>query len=89
MDVSVIIVNYNTKQMTLDCINSVFEQTKDISFEVFLVDNNSTDGSLELFNKDTRIHFIESGENLGFGRANNLAYPQTKGKYIFFLKSAG
>ena len=87
MDVSVIIVNYNTKQMTSDCINSVFEHTKDIFFEVLLVDNGSKDGSVELFSKDTRIHFVESGSNIGFGRANNLGYKHAKGKYIFFLNS--
>lgn len=87
MDVSVIIVNYNTKELTKACIDSVFAQTSGLSFEVILVDNASTDGSIELFEKDDRIHFIESGGNLGFGKANNLGYQYATGKYLFLLNS--
>lgn len=87
MDVSVIIVNYNTKELTKGCIDSIFAQTLGITFEVILVDNASTDGSVELFKKDGRICFVESGCNLGFGKANNLAYQYAKGKYLFLLNS--
>ena len=87
MDVSVIIVNYNTKELTRNCIDSVFAQTSGVTFEVILVDNASTDGSVELFEKDKRIRFIESGGNLGFGKANNLGYQHAAGKYLFLLNS--
>ena len=87
MDVSVIIVNYNTKELTKACIDSVFSQTSGVSFEVILVDNASTDGSIDLFEKDDRIRFIESGGNLGFGKANNLGYQYATGKYLFLLNS--
>lgn len=87
MDVSVIIVNYNTMEITLNCINSIFEHTKDISFEVILVDNASTDGSKEYFEKDTRVVYVYNDENIGFGRANNIGYTYAKGKYLFFLNS--
>lgn len=87
MDVSVIIVNYNTKELTKNCIDSVFTKTSGVSFEVILVDNASTDGSVELFENDDRILFIKSGENLGFGKANNLGYQYAKGKYLFLLNS--
>lgn len=87
MDISVIIVNYNTKQLTKDCIDSVFSQTKGVDFEIILVDNNSSDGSIEYFQSDERIIFIESGANLGFGKANNLGYKHATGKYIFLLNS--
>lgn len=87
MDVSVIIVNYNTKNLTKACINSIFSQTKDISFEVILVDNASTDGSKDFFRKDPRIVFLESETNLGFGKANNLGFEHSKGEYIFLLNS--
>ena len=87
MDVSIIIVNYNTREITQNCIESIFQHTKGIDFEVILVDNASTDGSIELFEKDTRLKFIESGKNLGFGKANNLGYTYSKGKYIFLLNS--
>lgn len=87
LDVSIIIVNYNTRQLTADCIDSIYEHTKDVDFEVILVDNASTDGSIEQFDKDSRIVFIEAGDNLGFGRANNLGYEHANGRYIFLLNS--
>lgn len=87
MDVSVIIVNYNTKELTKNCIDSVFAKTSGISFEVILVDNASTDGSVELFEKDKRILFVKSDKNLGFGKANNLGFQYAKGRYIFLLNS--
>lgn len=87
MDVSIIIVNYNTKQLTSDCINSIFEKTIDLSYEVIVVDNASNDGSIDYFSKEPRIVFIESGENLGFGRANNLGLQHSSGDFVFFLNS--
>lgn len=87
MDVSIIIVNYNTKELTQNCIDSIFENTNGVSFEVILVDNASTDGSVELFEQEQRIQFIKSEKNLGFGKANNLGYKYAKGKYIFLLNS--
>mgnify|MGYP000003132236 FL=1 len=87
MDVSIIIVNYNTREVTQNCIESIFRYTKDVDFEVILVDNASTDGSIELFGKDTRLKFIESDKNLGFGKANNLGYSYSQGKYVFLLNS--
>jgi len=87
MDVSIIIVNYNTKVLTLQCIDSIFAQTSGIDFEVILVDNGSVDGSRELFTSDNRITYIYSHENLGFGKANNLGVTYAKGQYLFFLNS--
>ena len=87
MNVSVIIVNYNTFQMTLNCINSVFEKTTDIEFEVILIDNASSDGSKIYFEKDKRIKYVYSYENMGFGRANNVGIMLAKGEYILLLNS--
>ena len=87
MDVSIIIVNYNTKKLTSDCINSIYEKTTGIRFEVIVVDNNSSDGSQDVFLKDSRIIFVEAGENLGFGKANNKGVEIASGKYVFFLNS--
>lgn len=87
MDVSVIIVNYNTKELTQSCIDSVFEKTEGIDYEVILVDNGSTDGSKEHFEKDTRIQYIFSEVNLGYGKANNIGYEHSSGKYLFLLNS--
>lgn len=85
MDVSIIIVNYNTKEITNQCINSIFNHTFGLDFEVIVVDNFSTDGSAELFSKDNRIKYIYSQKNLGFGKANNLGYKYSSGKFIFLL----
>lgn len=87
IDVSIIIVNYNTCEVTKNCINSIFEYTKDIKFEVILVDNNSQDESKSLFSQDKRINYIYLTSNLGFGKANNVGYEQAKGKYLFLLNS--
>lgn len=87
IDVSIIIVNYNTFKVTQDCIDSIFEHTLGINFEVILVDNASHDGSEVYLKNDKRITFIESNKNLGFGKANNLGFNYAKGKYIFLLNS--
>lgn len=87
MDVSVIIVNYNTLALTQQCVDSIFEKTSGLDFEVIIVDNGSTDGSKEVFSHDSRILYIYSEENLGFGRANNLGAAHAKGDYLFFLNS--
>ena len=87
MDVSIIIVNFNTKDITQKCIESIFQHTSDITFEIILVDNASSDGSVELFQKDNRINLVKSDANLGFGRANNLGFQYATGKYIFLLNS--
>ena len=87
MDVSVIMVNYNTRVMTSVAIDSVFERTEGIRFEIIVVDNASSDGSKEYFEGRKDITYIYSDKNLGFGQANNLAAKQAKGKYLFFLNS--
>ena len=87
MDVSIIIVNYNTKELTKNCVESIFARTSGVSYEVILVDNSSTDGSKEHFENESRIKYIYSEENLGFGRANNLGLKYVTGKYVFFLNS--
>ena len=86
--VSIIIVNYNTKQLTLNCLKSIYEYTKDIDFEIIVVDNASSDGSVEAIRESFPIvNVIGSNENLGFGRANNLGAKYAQGKYLFLLNS--
>ncbi|MEH3113537.1 glycosyltransferase family 2 protein [Pedobacter terrae] len=88
MECSVIIVNYNTKELTMNCLQSIRNWSSDISYEVILVDNASNDGSQELFsNEFPEINLILSPVNLGFGRANNLGASKARGKYLFFLNS--
>ena len=87
MQVSIIIVNYNTKHLTADCIDSIIAKTSEVEYEIILVDNASSDGSQAKFSSDGRILFLEAGDNLGFGKANNLGAQHAKGDYIFFLNS--
>jgi len=87
MDVSIIIVNYNTKDITHQCIVSILKHTKKINFEIILVDNASTDGSKALFRSFKGIKFVESNRNLGFGKANNLGFSYSSGKYVLLLNS--
>lgn len=87
MDVSVIIITYNTRLMTNDCIDSVISNTFDIEYEIILVDNASQDGSKEFFSTDSRIRYIYNDENLGFGKANNKGLGIAKGRNILFLNS--
>ncbi|SFI09152.1 glycosyltransferase family 2 protein [Halpernia frigidisoli] len=87
MKVSIIIVTYNTKDLTSACINSVVKFTENIDYEIILVDNASTDGSKVYFENNTLIQYIYSPENLGFGRANNLGAKTATGDFLFFLNS--
>lgn len=88
IDVSIIIVNYNTKELLRDCLKSIYSNTKDVLFEVIVSDNGSTDGSVDMVRDDfPQVILVENGENLGFGHANNIAKKKSSGKYIFFLNS--
>lgn len=88
MDVSVIIVSYNTVELTRNCLKSLFEKTKDIKYEVIISDNGSNDGSVDMIKIEfPKVILIENGANLGFGAANNRALKIAKGKYIFYLNS--
>lgn len=88
MDVSVIIVNYNTSALTLQCLCTLYEHTSGVSFEVIVVDNHSSDDSVSLIEKNfPQVTLLKSDVNLGFGRANNLAAEQARGKYLFLLNS--
>lgn len=87
MDVSIIIVNYNTFAYAKDSIESVFAKTDGISYEIIVVDNNSPDGSGNLLREyfGGRIVYVQSLENIGFGRANNKAARIAKGRNLFLL----
>ncbi|MHC4118066.1 MAG: glycosyltransferase family 2 protein [Planctomycetota bacterium] len=88
MDVSVIIVNWNTKEILRDCLASVYEQAGDVDCEVIVVDNASTDGSVEMVKNDfERAVLIENAENRGFATANNQGIAVAKGRYVLLLNS--
>lgn len=88
MDVSIIIVNYNTKALTLQCIDSIYRKTERVSYEIIVVDNASSDGSAaEIRKLYLKVIVITSDVNLGFGKANNLGAERATGKYLFLLNS--
>lgn len=88
IDVSVIIVNFNTCLLTIDCIHSIFEKTKRVNFEIIVVDNASSDESVvEIRKKCPQVKLIENDRNLGFGKANNQGASHAKGTYLFLLNS--
>jgi len=83
---SVLIVNYNSGVYAVDCIRSLLQQ-QSLALEVIVVDNASQDNSIELLNEafGKKITLIKSKENLGFGRANNLAASKATGEYLLLL----
>lgn len=88
IDVSIIFVNYKTKDLTINAIKSVKEKTKNLDYEIIVVDNNSQDGSIEEIEKTFQdINIIKNHDNSGFGSANNIAIKNAKGKYVFCLNT--
>lgn len=86
IDVSIIIVSYNTRELTLACLRSVFDQTQDLSFEVIVVDNASADGSAAAVEKEfSDVLLMGLDENIGFAAANNLAAERSSGRYLLLL----
>jgi GT2 family glycosyltransferase len=88
MDISVVIVNWNTKKLLLDCICSIYETVKNISFEIRLVDNASGDGSVEAVKQNyPGVKIIQNKKNLGFAAANNIALERMCGQYTLLLNT--
>ena len=86
MLVSIIIVNYNVKYFLEQCLCSVVKAIDGLSAEVFVVDNNSTDGSIAYLEpKFPTVHFIANNQNEGFAKANNKALQYCNGDYILYL----
>jgi len=85
--VSIIVVSYNTKALTEKCLRSIFASAV-LSEEVAVVDNNSSDGSVEMIRSQfPQVKLIENKENVGFAKANNQALKIAKGKYAWLLNS--
>src|SRR3972149_594788 len=90
IDVSVIIVNYNTKDMTGECIKSVMEKTKGITFEIIMIDNASPDSSAEALlplTKKYPLKIIANKDNKGFGGGNNQGLKIAQGNYLLLLNT--
>jgi GT2 family glycosyltransferase len=84
--ISIIIVNYNVKHFLEHCLLSVYNALQGIEAEVFVVDNQSSDGSVEMVqSKFPQVHLIANSENVGFAKANNQAVVLSRGDYILYL----
>lgn len=90
MDVSIIIVNYNSSNYTINCINSIYKHTKNLVFEIVVVDNQSKTedlNTLENHLNNAKFKLIKSYKNLGFGGGNHLGYKQAKGTHLAFVNN--
>lgn len=89
MDFSIIIINYKTINLTLDCVESIFAHCPGGNFEIIVLDNNSQDGSVAKLQNTfgNTIKVVANESNLGFAGANNIGANLARGKYLFFLNS--
>ena len=86
MDISIIIVNYNVREFLQQALRSVERSTGALLSEIFVVDNNSVDGSLAMLQRDfPQVRVIANDANLGFAKANNQAIAQARGRYLLIL----
>ncbi len=88
LDLSVIIVNYNTRELLVQLLESIMENVVTISYEIIVIDNGSQDGSVELLRSEYgNVHLIRNEENTGFSRANNQGSTLSTAKYLLLLNS--
>lgn len=88
IELSVIIVNYNGLKFLKDCLNSLYKNLEEVSFEIIIIDNNSSDSSCEFIKKTfPEIKLIESKINYGFGKGNNEAVKAAKGDYLLLINN--
>ncbi|AOZ93314.1 glycosyltransferase family 2 protein [Paenibacillus crassostreae] len=88
MDLSILIVNYNTCKLTLDCLQSVFASKTRYTFEVILIDNHSTDSSVESISLEyPQVTINANQDNTGFAKANNQGMEIASGRYVLLLNS--
>jgi GT2 family glycosyltransferase len=86
MELSIIIVNWNSVKFLQACLTSIYACVEGISFEVLVIDNASWDGCMEMLAEDfPAVHAIQSEENTGFAKANNRCFEQSRGENILFL----
>lgn len=90
MDLSIVIVNWNTKGLLTDCLNSILDSKPKMSYEVIVVDNGSEDGSVEAiakFKTKLKLKVIENKSNEGYSKANNKGIRDAVGDYILLLNT--
>ncbi len=88
MDLSIVVVNWNTRELLRRCLDSLPAATEGLSAETIVVDNNSTDGSAAMVRAHyPQVHLVENGENAGFVRATNQGITLSRGRYVLLLNS--
>ncbi len=88
VDLSIIVVNYNTKVLLRECIESIKTETQKISYEIIVSDNGSEDGSIDMIKNEYKdVVLIENRENLGFAKANNNGIKISRGRHICLMNS--
>jgi GT2 family glycosyltransferase len=86
LDLSIIIVNWKSSEFVRECVNSICQQTAELSYEIIVIDNASFDGCDEVLRKDhPEVTYIQSQNNLGFAKANNQAFAAARGASLLFL----
>lgn len=86
IDISIVIVNYNVKDFLHQCLESIRLSSKDLLIETIVVDNNSSDNSVNYLQPlFPDVSFIALDENIGFGKANNVGFEKASGKYVLIL----
>lgn len=88
IDVSIVIVSFNTCRVLRECLQSIEREAGGLEVEIWVVDNNSADGSPEMIEQEfPYVHLVRSQTNLGFGAANNAALASVRGRYVVLLNS--
>jgi GT2 family glycosyltransferase len=88
LDISIVIVSWNTRELLRDCLRSVFDHANELALEVFIVDNNSKDGSAEMVRQSfPQVRLIQNDHNVGFAAANNQAFPKCSSEFELLLNS--
>lgn len=88
LDLSIVIVSFNTRELIRCCIQSILVETSEIMYEIIVVDNHSSDGSVSMIRECfPAVRVIENTDNKGFGPANNQGVKVSSGRYVLFLNS--
>jgi len=87
-DLTIGIVNWNTKELLKNCLESIINQTKGLNYSIWVVDNNSSDGSIVMIEENyPLVRLIKNTENVGFSKANNQILSACEGRYVLLLNS--
>ena len=88
VDVTIVVVSFNTRDLTNQCLKSIYSETGNVNFQVVVVDNASTDGSAQMVAEQfPQVTLIQNADNRGFAAANNQAFAIARGRHILLLNS--